>query len=283
MKDALKGIPNANIDLCRAERCHRLGQKLPNRSRPIICCFTYYADVSFILENRKSLKRGVYVNEDLPELWSDARKLLRPVHKAAKQDENLRNKTNWSKDCLQIDGRMFSETNIQDAKGLVDLESTCEKRSVSAIVFLGALSIFSNIYRVLFDVDGQTYCSNEQYIQASKAALFGDDEQKSKIMSTTNPFAIKRLGSKVCNYDAQKWKEASTAIVYRGLKEKFSQHLSLKQTLISTGGLKIAEASKDKFWGTGVSLHDRLALREDQWYGDGKMCELYSKLKSELR
>ena len=94
IKQSLLSIPNANVDLCRAERCHRLGQYNKRFSRSIICCFTYYADVSLILENRSHIKKGVYVNEDLPESWSDARRLLRPIHKAAKQAGLA---VNWSK------------------------------------------------------------------------------------------------------------------------------------------------------------------------------------------
>ena len=47
---------------------------------------------------------------------------------------------------------------------------------------------------------------------------------------------------------------------------KFSQNLSLAKKLCDTGELHIGEAIvKDKYYGTGLSLHHKDATNKDKW------------------
>ena len=59
------------------------------------------------------------------------------------------------------------------------------------------LSLFN---RVSFSV--------EQYAQAQKAAMFGDEEAKNSIMLTWKPLDALRLGHMVTNFDINQWTEA---------------------------------------------------------------------------
>ena len=79
-------------------------------------------------------------------------------------------------------------------------------------------------------------------------------------MNADNPFKIKRLGNNIRDFDMQRWKEHSKEVVYRGLYAKFKQNPSLKASLISTGSIKLAEATRDRYWGIGMNLGDRNAL-----------------------
>ena len=103
-------------------------------------------------------------------------------------------------------------------------------------------------------------------------------------MNEDNPFKIKKLGSKVKNFNAQKWKNISKQTAFNGVYAKFSQSNMLKTLLLSTGNCKIAESSEDPFWGTGVHLRDKLALNENNWKstGGGAMCEILGKVRHEL-
>ena len=137
-----------------------------------------------------------------------------------------------------VDGKMYDQNNIHELEGKIDIRSTCEKRSDSSIIFQGALSPFSNFCRSPFIVDDVEYVSNEQYIQAKKADLFGDTSTKVQIMRADNPFLVKRLGGKVSNYDNDRWRNERKAIAYAGLQQKFKQNETLRELLLNTGHVK---------------------------------------------
>ena len=106
IRNVLRSIPGLDSNF-RIDRCHRIdGAFNPAKTRRIICCFNWYVDVQFVLRNRKSLPRGVYVNEDFPEEWVDRRKILKPIYNTAKRNEGLRSKTYFSRDKLVIDGNV---------------------------------------------------------------------------------------------------------------------------------------------------------------------------------
>ena len=55
----------------------------------------------------------------------------------------------------------------------------------------------SQWYDCYFEVAGVQYHTTEQYMMASKALLFGDNEVYQKIMEASNPHDYKKLGRKV--------------------------------------------------------------------------------------
>ena len=59
----------------------------------------------------------------------------------------------------------------------------------------------SQWYPCKFEADGVSYTSAEQYMMAEKAKLFGDEEIRAKILSTSDPRKCKALGRKVKNFD----------------------------------------------------------------------------------
>ena len=149
----LKCIPGLDSNF-RVDRCHRIdGPYKPCAAKPrrIICVFNWFVDVQFILQNRKQLPKGVYVNEDLPDEWLDRRKILRPIYNAAKRRDLLKGKTHMSKDKLIIGDETISAApicNIDTISKLgLDATATCEHADNEKRVFLGSLSPFSNLHK----------------------------------------------------------------------------------------------------------------------------------------
>ena len=83
-----------------------------------------------------------------------------------------------------------------------------------------------------------------------------DKSMVERILSTTNPAEIKKLGRKVKNFDEKKWNEVRYDIMVDILCAKFSTE-PLKTELLNTGIEFIVEASPtDKIWGAGLALGD---------------------------
>ena len=81
---------------------------------------------------------------------------------------------------------------------------------------------FSQWYLAPFEVEGQRYVSAEHYMMAEKAALFGDQETRARIIEASDPNAAKALGRQVRGFDEALWVrerfgiDRTGAIVSRG-------------------------------------------------------------------
>jgi len=130
-------------------------------------------------------------------------------------------------------------------------------------------SCFSQWYDVYFEVDGVQYHTTEQYMMASKARLFGDEETLREIMNAYSPAEYKKLGRKVKGFDASLWDEKKLDIVVEGNKAKFGQNPDLKEFLLSTGDAILVEASPyDKIWGIGLDREAALNGSVEDWRGE---------------
>ena len=221
-------MPGLDLEKFWIDRCHCLdGHFKPTTVRRVLCVFNWHYDVQYILRNRKSLPTGIFVSEDLPEEWSDRRKVLRPIYNAAKQIEKLKTKTRLNKDRLIIDGHTFTagpNNNVSEANKFVNVVSTCERSNDSTIVFLGSLSPFSNLYKTKFTIDNVSYNSAEQYIQSEKASVFGDYATQARIMQEENTYKIKNLEQK---FEISQWKNGAQSekrASHKAVFQKFSQN-----------------------------------------------------------
>lgn len=127
----------------------------------------------------------------------------------------------------------------------------------------------SQWYDCRFSVDGVLYHTTEQYMMASKALLFGDDETYHKIMSADNPRYYKKLGREIRGFDQNTWDANKYNIVVKGNKSKFYQNPELKEYLLFTGDAILAEASPyDKIWGIGLDREQAEKGSPEQWQGE---------------
>lgn len=127
----------------------------------------------------------------------------------------------------------------------------------------------SQWYDCRFDVDGVTYHTAEQFMMASKARLFGDEDVLQKIMTAETPFDYKKLGREIRGFEQERWNMAKSDIIVRGNKAKFGQNPLLKAFLLSTGSAILAEASPyDTIWGIGLDREKAQQVPVDQWKGE---------------
>ncbi len=128
---------------------------------------------------------------------------------------------------------------------------------------------FSQWYDCYFEVEGVQYHTAEQYMMASKALLFGDEEVFHEIMTADNPSDYKKLGRKIHGFEQGLWNAHKYDIVVKGNKAKFSQNPALREFLLSTDDAIIAEASPyDKIWGIGLRREEAQKGTVEQWQGE---------------
>jgi ribA/ribD-fused uncharacterized protein len=129
-------------------------------------------------------------------------------------------------------------------------------------------SCLSQWYDAPFMIDGCRYPTAEHYMMAEKAALFGDEEVRARILEAPHPGAAKALGRQVRGFDEERWLVQRFAVVVRGSEAKFGQHPALGRFLRETGTRILVEASPvDPVWGIGLAQQDERARDPNQWRG----------------
>ena len=94
-----------------------------------------------------------------------------------------------------------------------------------------------------------------------------------RIMKEIDPYKIKLIGSRIKNYQKEKWQSAAKQIAIKANSAKFFQNKALLEILKAIGDMRIVEASRDQFWGTGIHLRDIGGLDQSFWYNSCGLME----------
>ena len=157
-------IPGLVVSDVRMARCHWLGV-LKRRTRLVIVNFHWYGDVETILGGCKFLPTGIYVNEDLPHIWNERRRVLRPIMKLATKSENFKGKCKLKWDTLYIDGNAYTvapKNNLKELPDGISPRRACEKSKTDTLAFFGLHSIYSNMHQAYLTYKNITYNTSEQ-------------------------------------------------------------------------------------------------------------------------
>lgn len=176
--------------------------------------------------------------------------------------------------------------------------------------FWHTTSPYSQWHPAIFVYKELTFTSAEQFMMYSKAKLFGDEVQATKIMDFNNSDIvqdflrakvnsseimnskklreewseiqkrIKRCGKDVKNYVEDVWVEKRVPIVTVGTREKFKQNAHLTKNILETVGTTLVEASPlDPVWGIGLDKANALKTPKDQWPGTDLLGKILTKYR----
>ncbi len=125
---------------------------------------------------------------------------------------------------------------------------------------------FSQWYSSGFTYNGIYYPTAEHWMMAEKARLFNDTITLGKILKTTSPRDVKKLGRQVEGFNESIWDHNKFGIVVNGSFLKFENK---KEVLLNTGSKILVEASPvDNVWGIGLSEDHPDALDPRKWRGE---------------
>jgi ribA/ribD-fused uncharacterized protein len=290
-------IPDARQ--IRFQRCHRLGSppstnataSTQNRPRAVFCKFYNYQDRQTVWKAKTELSETSYgVQEDFPKPIMDRRKMLLPIMYAAKRQKLT---AYLAVDKLHIvTGEGNNKvTHIYDTNSLHKLPPALDPKYVSTLTknktfaFFGQNCPLSNFHSAPFTSEGHRYRHVEEYLFVKKAELAKDEVSKQKILSAKTPADCKWIGKNI-KVDRKQWQAQEVGVMTKALFEKFSQNSHLKDYLLATGDLTIAEASpSDKFWGIGCGLGTlaNSKARQFKWQGKNKLGELLMNLRTQFK
>jgi ribA/ribD-fused uncharacterized protein len=145
-------------------------------------------------------------------------------------------------------------------------------------------SCFSQWWPVTFTIDGITYPTAEHWMMVAKAKLFGDLEILEKMLTTSSPADVKKLGRKVKNFEPILWETHKYNIVVEGNLHKFSQHPVLKRFLLNTAENILVEASPlDTIWGIGMAADHPEINDPSSWRGENLLGYALMEVRDKLK
>ena len=100
-------------------------------------------------------------------------------------------------------------------------------------------------------------------------------------MNIGTSLGCKQAARDVLNYDSRRWISNAKEICKSGIEAKFMQNPALMNLLRSTGKKKLAEASYDNVFGTGVPLNSEDCLNESKWEGVGILGEILMDIRKD--
>ena len=151
-----------------------------------------------------------------------------------------------------------------------------------SVTFFGQLNPFSNFHPAPFTIHGKLYPTSEHFIQETCAIHFNDKTSARRILCAKTPLEAKRIGSEIVGFKNEQWMAVAKELVKPGITAKFQSHPTLANVLLATKGMTLAEATFDKFWGTGIPIHDINSANQEKWHGTGILGEILMEIRDEL-
>ena len=108
---------------------------------------------------------------------------------------------------------------------------------------------FSNFALFPIKVKGKLWPTSEHYFQAMK---FEAQKDQNDIRSVKSPMEAARRGRDRKRKLKRNWESVKDNVMREAVLQKFTQHLDLKELLLSTGDAKLIEHTEnDSYWGDG--------------------------------
>ena len=273
------------------ERIHRLGLYKQGSTRTVVARFAHYKDKMAVLQIRNSLKdkHGIYISDDLPHSIEAKRKELYPVYMAIKNQQRQQpagpiKSVKLTNDKLWVNGVSYTTDKLDSLPEMISLDKLFNPCNNGIVAFFRKHSKLSNHHQCSFIVHGERFSSMEKFLMSTKADFFGDHELVHKISMEDDPVTIKKLGSRVKNFNSHTWQNEIGHVLHEGLMAKFSQNSDLSTFLIATCDTTLAEANQhDSTYGIGLSLKHKDLWDKQKWPRKNLLGNALMKVRQALK
>ena len=260
----------------------RLGKYNPTKGRPISVKFTLKEDADHVLNSKKKLSKGIYVDQRFSDRSEAERKRLRPILMAARKLEEYRGQCKYEGTRLKIKGKIYSWANLHELPQNLSPHVVSCRQDAKHYGFFSELNPLSNFHPAPFKFEGHEYINSEQLIQAKKAEFCGDRESLKEILCAKTALECKNLGKEVKNCKTDEWNAAAKECCFKGLLAKFQQNPGLAAFLKNTQNKTILECCHDRVLGNGCPLSDPNCINPNSYKSQGILGEMLEEIRDIL-
>ena len=260
----------------------RMGKCNPTKGRPISVKFTLKEDADHVLNSKKKLSKGIYVDQRFSDRSEAERKRLRPILMAARKLEEYRGQCKYEGTRLKIKGKIYSWANLHELPQNLSPHVVSSRQDAKHYGFFSELNPLSNFHPAPFKFEGHEYINSEQLIQAKKAEFCGDRESFKEILCAKTALECKNLGKEIKNCKTDEWNAAAKEWCFKGLLAKFQQNSGLAAFLKNTQDKTILECCYDRVWGNGCPLSDPNCINPNSYKSQGILGEMLEDIRDIL-
>ena len=294
LKAQLK-LSDAVVDEMQLVRCHRMGPKFrrtPRRNqqvlrRPIIIRFGNFKDKSVVWKGKSNITDNKFsISENFSRDTEYNRRKLYAIYKKAKNMEKYKKKVSLNGDMLIIDSVKYNAGSLHMLPKDLDPREFGERTDGNYMIIGGIHSSYqplSNWYSCEVNYKGHTFNSVEQGYQWSKATFANDVTAARNLLYTTDPREAKDLGMNVQGLQYADWNSEKDTIMRELVTIKFTDNIDLKNELLGTGDLKLAEAGLDTHFAIGLSLPSVDIFDSDKWKGQNLLGKILCDVRAQLK
>lgn len=279
MKDVLTFFSERmNLTDLDIENTYRLGSysnSKADRPRPLVVTFSNIRHRWAVWNRRGKIKFvqdiPIWLHEDLPKQLRNDNRVLQRIAKVARMNPELYGEVRVKDYKLNMNGQNYSTDDLHLLPKELSPQAVYSPRSDSALVFFTRNSPFSNHFPSNFSLEGLSFSCVEQYLAVQRAYLSQDKPLARRAMEQQDPAEHKVILNKLRNDHLEEWRRKVPELIRDALRAKFTQNTLLKDLLLSTHSLRLGEASKDTFWGVGLTLENQSVLDTDRWAPEGNL------------
>ena len=126
--------------------CNRIGKYQMGKDRSISVTLRNYANKEKIMQHKKNLPTGIYINEEFPLEVKRNRDKLRPIWKLAKSQSAYRDRCKLSGDRLVINGITYTVNDLHTLPEDLAPYKSAQHENHEFIAFHGEHSPWSNFH-----------------------------------------------------------------------------------------------------------------------------------------
>ena len=127
-----------------------------------------------LLQRRRELPHGIYVDEAYPKAIQQRRAVLHSVLKLTQRIPEYKGKCKLERDHLVIKGSKYSIENLNKLPEDLTPYKASQCTTDSCLISHGQHTPLSNYHPSPFEIEGHKFHSAEQFIQFKKACHFND-------------------------------------------------------------------------------------------------------------
>lgn len=266
---ARMGLPKIHIEVA-----YRIGTE-GARPRPLVVRFTDIKDRWAVWNKKSNMKYvkdvPVWLQEDLPKRLREDYRVLQRVAKVARSCPEKYSDIKVKDYKISINGTKYDRDHLHLLPSELSLAMVYTPCSEQACVFFTNHSPFSNHFSSDFTIEEIHFSCIEQYLAVQKAHMADDKTLAKEAMDSSDPADHKVVLNKLRTVVAEKWTEKAPSFIKAAAKAKFSQNHHLTKFLLDSHPLRIGEASRDTFWGIGLSLENPDVLDTTKWAPGGNL------------
>ena len=148
--------------------------------------------------------------------------------------------------------------------------------------FAGSNDKLSNFYPCEVKMDGRVFTSGEQAYAHAKAIHNKRPDIAAKIIEASNAREVKQESNKIKT--DEKWSEIKVEVMEEVLRSKIDENDDIKQHLIDTGDMDLAEAViGENFWGSGLPKKATANTDPEKWPGENMLGKMWMKMRDNLK